>query len=83
VYKKYDSAMLSKENVLKRFGQNIKEARREIGMTQEELAANVVMNRTYMGRLERGESNPPLWTIYKIATALKKKTSELLDLKSD
>ena len=69
--------MLSKDEVLKRFGKNIKESRNETGMAQDELAAKAKIHRTYMGRIERGESNPPLWTIYKIATALKKKISEL------
>ena len=75
--------MLSKEEVLKRFGKNIKDSRNEINLAQDELAAKAKIHRTYMGRIERGESNPPLWTIYKIATALKKKPRELLDLKSD
>ena len=72
--------MLSKDNVLKRFGENVKEARREVGISQDDLAAAVKIHRTYMGRLERGESNPPLWTIYKIAIALKKKPGDLINL---
>ncbi len=82
-YKQIRLAMLSKEEVLKRFGRNVKEAREEISLTQDDFAPKIKIHRTYLGRIERGESNPPLWTIYKIATALKKKPNELLDLKID
>lgn len=75
--------MLSKEEVLKRFGKNVKESRDEIGLTQDEFAPKVKIHRTYLGRIERGESNPPIWTIYRIATALKKKTTDLLNLNRD
>jgi transcriptional regulator with XRE-family HTH domain len=72
--------MLSKGEVTKRFGKNVQEGRRETGLTQDELALKAKVHRSYMGRIERGESNPPLFTVYKIATALKKKPGELINL---
>ena len=72
--------MLAKEEVFKRFGKNVKEARADIGLTQSELADKINIHKNYVGRIENGGSNPSLWMIYKIATALKKKPSELFDL---
>jgi transcriptional regulator with XRE-family HTH domain len=46
-------------------------------MTQEELADKVGIHLSTLGRIERGESNPPLQTVNKIAQALKIKPKEL------
>ncbi|MHB8832469.1 MAG: helix-turn-helix transcriptional regulator [Desulfobacteria bacterium] len=42
-----------------------------LGISQEELADRAQVHRTYIGGIERGERNPTLTTIYKIADALK------------
>ncbi|HEC66010.1 MAG TPA: XRE family transcriptional regulator [bacterium] len=60
-----------------KLGRRVKRLRRELKMSQEELAAKAGIHRTYMGRIERGESNPPVYTVYKIAKALKKSLREL------
>ena len=46
-------------------------------ITQEVLADMAGIHRTYMGRIERGESNPPVFTVYKIIKALRLSGSEL------
>lgn len=61
----------------KKFGQRIKQLRRENGITQEDLAFTVGVDRSYMGFIERGERNPTLTIIEKIAKALKISLSEL------
>lgn len=61
----------------KKFGQRIKELRSNLEMTQEDLAFRVGVDRSYMGFLERGEKNPTLKNIVKIAAALKVTLSEL------
>lgn len=48
-------------------------------MTQEDLADAIGVDRSYMGFVERGERNPTLDKIAKIAQALKIKLSELFD----
>lgn len=53
-----------------RLGKRIKKIRKEKGFSQEELADKAKVHRTYMGKIERGQSNPPIYTIYKIAKAL-------------
>lgn len=60
-----------KDRFLKKFGKQIQKARQAAKISQEELADLVGINRTYMGRIERGVSNPPIYTIYKIEKALK------------
>ncbi|MBU2567675.1 MAG: helix-turn-helix domain-containing protein [Elusimicrobia bacterium] len=64
-----------KERFLKKFGKQIQKARQETKISQEELADLVGINRTYMGRIERGISNPPVYTVYKITASLKTKLS--------
>ena len=60
-----------------RLGKRIKRLRKELKISQEELAGRAKIHRTYMGRIERGESNPPVYTVYKIATALRKSLKDL------
>lgn len=71
---------VSKEHVLKKFGERIKYLRKVSSFSQEGFADKVGIHRTYMGRIERGESNPPIFTVYKIVKALKIKPTEFLSL---
>jgi transcriptional regulator with XRE-family HTH domain len=63
--------------VHEKFGKRIKKLRSEYKMTQEDLAFKVGVDRSYMGFLERGEKNPTLKNIAKIAEVLKVTLSEL------
>ena len=51
-------------------GQNVRKRRLEMGMSQEELAHKAGLHRTYVGGIERGERNPSLSSLAKIADAL-------------
>ena len=57
------------ENNLK-FGQALKEARLSKGLSQEELALESELDRTYISMLERDVKNPTLGTISKLAKSL-------------
>jgi transcriptional regulator with XRE-family HTH domain len=61
-----------------KFGKRIKELRAEQGITQQGLADKIGFDRSYIGFLERGERNPSLEVIIKIAKALDKNPNELL-----
>lgn len=63
----------------RKFGQRIQELRKERGLTQEDLAGEVGVDRSYMGFLERGEKNATLDKIGKIAKVLHIKLKELFD----
>lgn len=52
------------------FGQLVRKYRKEKNMSQEQLALLCNMDRSYLGRIERGEVNPTLEKIYELATAL-------------
>ncbi len=62
-----------------KFGLRIKELRKKKSLTQENLAFDIGVDRSYMGFIERGERNPTLAKIGKIAAALKVSLKELFD----
>jgi transcriptional regulator with XRE-family HTH domain len=51
-------------------GQRIRAARRELAMSQERLAHEAGLDRSYVGRVERGEHNLTFVSLVKIARAL-------------
>jgi transcriptional regulator with XRE-family HTH domain len=50
----------------------------EAGISQEKLGEMSGLHRTYIGYLERGEVNPSLLNILKVAAALKVDAAELV-----
>jgi transcriptional regulator with XRE-family HTH domain len=52
------------------FGQTIRSIRNRRGVSQESLALQCGLDRTYISGIERGTRNPSLTNILKIATAL-------------
>ena len=60
------------------FGFKVREQRKLKKISQEKLALLCNIDRSYMGRIERGEVNITLEKIYEIATALNVKVGELL-----
>lgn len=62
--------MILTNNVLIKFGKSVRKVREEKSWTQEELADNANLHRTYIGMIERAEKNITLINIKKIADAL-------------
>ena len=62
------------------FGQAVRASRLEMGLSQEALADEAGIDRSYMGGIERGEHNLALINIKKIASALNQPVSELMRL---
>lgn len=60
-------------------GKNIKALRKAAGMSQEEFAARVDVDQAYISRLEAGEKNPTILTLWHAAQALKCQTQELFE----
>lgn len=52
------------------FGEAVRAAREELGISQEELASRCGLHRTYLAGVERGTRNPSLKSIGKIAIGL-------------
>jgi transcriptional regulator with XRE-family HTH domain len=69
---------LSRAEILKRFGDTLREHRQRAGLSQEKLAAKAGIDRTYVGGAERGERNVALVNIVRLAEALDIAPAELL-----
>lgn len=57
---------------------NVRRIRRELAMSQEELAGQAQLHRTYVGAIERAERNLSLDNIERLAMALKVAPARLL-----
>ena len=61
-----------------KIGQSIRQKRTQSNITQESLALQCGLDRSYMGRIERGEVNLTVEKLYEIARALETNAKELL-----
>ena len=68
---------MDKKKVLVEFGNRVRELRKQKNLSQEELAYQADLHRTYIGMIERAEKNITLINIDKIALALKIDISSL------
>lgn len=66
-----------KSSLLINFAKRVREERKKLGISQEELAERAGMHRTYVGMIERAEKNITLENIQKIADALGLKLSDI------
>lgn len=66
------------QQLSKALGLNIRTIRKSKGISQEGFALMCGVDRSYMGRIERGEVNITLEKLYCIAKALNLSPSELL-----
>jgi transcriptional regulator with XRE-family HTH domain len=66
-------------DVRRRVGLNVRKFRGERGLSQEELAFECGLHRTYVSGVERGVRNPTVVVLEKIASALKVGASRLLE----
>ena len=62
-----------------RFGENLKKQRTEAGLSQEALGRSCRLHRTEISLLERGERDPRLSTIVRLARCLDVPPASLLD----
>ena len=69
--------MYTNEDFLKQFGKRIQDFRKQLGLSQEELAHRAGFHRTYIGMIERGERNITLSNLLKLSKALKIDIKEL------
>jgi transcriptional regulator with XRE-family HTH domain len=64
--------------VARRFGENLRRARRHADLSQEEVGYLASLHRTEIGLLERGARVPRIDTLVKLASALSIPPEELL-----
>ena len=72
------SAKLDRNKDLVAFGATIRTRRKAAGLSQEALADLAEIDRSHMGKIERGERNVSLLNILRIARAIGEKPSDLL-----
>ena len=66
-----------KHEILVSFGRKVQMRRKELKLSQEQLAEEAGLHRTYIGMIERAEKDVTLVNIEKIAKALKISIPEL------
>jgi len=69
------------KSLIKAVGIRIRELRNQRGISQEELANEAEVPLSQIGRIERGENNPTISTLYVLAQALDVELKELIDVK--
>ena len=67
--------------LLSKFGVRVRNARLTLGLSQEKLALDCGLDRTYISSVERGKRNVSLINIHKLAGALGIPATELLSTK--
>lgn len=68
------------KSLAKAFGSVLKELRTQAGISQENLAYECELDRSFISMLERGLRIPTLDTLFKIASPLKKAPQEIIKL---
>lgn len=63
---------------IKAFGLVVKQMRKARGLSQESLADEASLDRTFISQLETGVKQASLTTIFRLASALQVEASELL-----
>ena len=71
--------MLSKKDLQIAVGRQIKKLREERNIPQQVIAAKCNIEKSNFSRIEAGNTNPTIYTLYKIASNLDVKLYELLD----
>ena len=64
--------------ILKNFGSKVRHYRELLGLSQEKFAEKANVHRTYIGTVERGETNITLVNVYKLAKALEVDVTQLI-----
>ena len=70
--------MAKSANVNVLLGKLIKQRRKELHLSQEQLAESAGLHRTYIGQLEQGKKSPTIRTLFLLANTLKIKPSEMV-----
>lgn len=60
------------------FGQVLREARKRRGLSQEALALESGVDRTFVSQIERGVRQPSLTTVFRLSEVLKLKPSLII-----
>ena len=59
-------------------GERVRDARKRLGISQEELAFRADIDRTYVSQIERGVGNPSLVVLLRLSSVLEAPLAKLL-----
>lgn len=68
---------LGQKQTKEKLGKRVQKLRKNMGLSQEELAEKIKISRTHMGHVEQGRKSPSLKVMTKLAKALKVRMSDL------
>lgn len=69
-----------KKKILKNLGSRVKYFRNLKGISQENLAFQIGVDRTYIGAIEQGLRSPSIYCLFVLANALDTSISEIVDI---
>ena len=72
---------MTQEELQKLIGRNIRIIRERKSMSAQELASSCNFEKSNMSRLESGNTNPTIWTLYKICQALEVSLEDIVDVR--
>jgi len=67
------------DNIYSAIGNRVKEIRSSLGLTTLELGKMAKLSKDTITEIEKGKANPTIFTLYKIAKALKTKPYKLVE----
>ena len=70
----------NKENIASAFGSLLRELRLNANLSQEKLADESGLDRSYISLLERGKAQPTLETLFRLSSVIKIPASEIIGL---
>ena len=70
-------------DILTLFGRRLRSLRTDRGLTQQQLGEKAGLSYKYLGAIERGEKNPSLKVIDKLARALAVEPRDMLDVEHE
>lgn len=65
------------------FGKVLRRVRKDTGLTQEQLALAADIDRTFVSLMERGERQPTIRVLFKLANALHIPAAQLVQMTDD
>jgi transcriptional regulator with XRE-family HTH domain len=71
-------AAMATDPTLVKLGKNLRRIRKECGQSQERLALDAEIDRTYVSQIERGIANPSILVLKKISQCLDAKLTDLV-----
>jgi transcriptional regulator with XRE-family HTH domain len=75
----HKSTQFAGDRALVALGGALRDARRQKGLSQESLAVDAAVERSYLGAIERGEVNLTVMVLTRICRELEVKASTMLD----